>query len=74
MILRGNINQGITLRLLDSKNHTKKEKKQKKKLYIYLLVSLKTLLLMTFSAKKLIMFYILFEATLIANLIIIITR
>nr|YP_009236114.1 NADH dehydrogenase subunit 4 [Myodes rufocanus]AME17926.1 NADH dehydrogenase subunit 4 [Myodes rufocanus]QYK92066.1 NADH dehydrogenase subunit 4 [Myodes rufocanus] len=61
----------LPLMLLASQNHIKKEHEYNKKLYISLLVSLQVLLIMTFSANELIMFYVLFEATLIPTLIII---
>nr|YP_009865079.1 NADH dehydrogenase subunit 4 [Prometheomys schaposchnikovi]QKE47127.1 NADH dehydrogenase subunit 4 [Prometheomys schaposchnikovi] len=61
----------LPLMLLASQNHMKDEPEYSKKLYISLLVSLQVLLTMTFSANELIMFYILFEATLIPTLIII---
>nr|YP_007024965.1 NADH dehydrogenase subunit 4 [Apodemus draco]ADP01728.1 NADH dehydrogenase subunit 4 [Apodemus draco] len=61
----------LPLMLMASQNHLKKEKLTFQKLYISMLVSLQILLVMTFSATELIMFYILFEATLIPTLIII---
>nr|AHZ60871.1 NADH dehydrogenase subunit 4 [Mus caroli] len=61
----------LPLMLMASQNHLKKENSLLQKLYISLLVSLQILLIMTFSATELIMFYILFEATLIPTLIII---
>nr|ULF03086.1 NADH dehydrogenase subunit 4 [Dicrostonyx hudsonius] len=61
----------LPLMLMASQNHIKKESEYNKKLYISLLVSLQVLLIMTFSANELIMFYVLFEATLIPTLIII---
>nr|UZC29689.1 NADH dehydrogenase subunit 4 [Microtus richardsoni]UZC29702.1 NADH dehydrogenase subunit 4 [Microtus richardsoni] len=61
----------LPLMLLASQNHTKKEPEHIKKLYISLLICLQILLIMTFSANELIMFYILFEATLIPTLVII---
>nr|QIM14761.1 NADH dehydrogenase subunit 4 [Peromyscus perfulvus] len=61
----------LPLMLLASQNHMKKETEQSKKTYISMLVLLQILLIMTFSANELIMFYILFEATLIPTLIII---
>nr|YP_010166964.1 NADH dehydrogenase subunit 4 [Microtus cabrerae]QRW36198.1 NADH dehydrogenase subunit 4 [Microtus cabrerae]UFR83346.1 NADH dehydrogenase subunit 4 [Microtus cabrerae] len=61
----------LPLMLLASQNHIKKESEFNKKLFISLLTTLQTLLIMTFSANELIMFYILFEATLIPTLIII---
>nr|AMN14456.1 NADH dehydrogenase subunit 4 [Meriones tamariscinus] len=61
----------LPLMVLASQNHLKKEKSTNKKLYISMLILLQILLIMTFSATELIMFYILFEATLIPTLIII---
>nr|YP_009092278.1 NADH dehydrogenase subunit 4 [Mus fragilicauda]AHZ60949.1 NADH dehydrogenase subunit 4 [Mus fragilicauda] len=61
----------LPLMLMASQNHLKKENPTLQKLYISMLVSLQILLTMTFSATELIMFYILFEATLIPTLIII---
>nr|YP_009414165.1 NADH dehydrogenase subunit 4 [Podomys floridanus]ASN66871.1 NADH dehydrogenase subunit 4 [Podomys floridanus]UZH93660.1 NADH dehydrogenase subunit 4 [Podomys floridanus] len=61
----------LPLMLLASQNHMKKETKQNQKTYISMLVTLQVLLIMTFSANELTMFYILFEATLIPTLIII---
>nr|YP_007890838.1 NADH dehydrogenase subunit 4 [Eospalax fontanierii cansus]AGH27174.1 NADH dehydrogenase subunit 4 [Eospalax fontanierii cansus] len=61
----------LPLMLLASQNHLKKEPMTYKKTYISLLVTLQILLIMTFSATELILFYILFEATLIPTLIII---
>nr|YP_010029064.1 NADH dehydrogenase subunit 4 [Mylomys dybowskii]QOU09933.1 NADH dehydrogenase subunit 4 [Mylomys dybowskii] len=61
----------LPLMLMASQNHLKKEKQTHQKLYISMLVTLQILLIMTFSSTELIMFYILFEATLIPTLIII---
>nr|YP_009555283.1 NADH dehydrogenase subunit 4 [Rattus nitidus]AOW70467.1 NADH dehydrogenase subunit 4 [Rattus nitidus] len=61
----------LPLTLLASQNHIKKEHTMQQKLYISLLACLQTLLIMTFSANELIMFYVLFEATLIPTLVII---
>nr|ARJ31541.1 NADH dehydrogenase subunit 4 [Sundamys muelleri] len=61
----------LPLMLLASQNHMKKESLMHQKFYISMLVSLQILLIMTFSATELILFYILFEATLIPTLIII---
>lgn len=61
----------LPLILIASQNHLKKEKIIHQKLYISLLISLQILLVITFSATELIIFYILFEATLIPTLIII---
>nr|YP_010579412.1 NADH dehydrogenase subunit 4 [Geomys pinetis]UFK29037.1 NADH dehydrogenase subunit 4 [Geomys pinetis]UFK29154.1 NADH dehydrogenase subunit 4 [Geomys pinetis] len=59
------------LMIMASQNHMMKEPLVWKKTYISLLITLQILLIMTFSATELIMFYILFEATLIPTLIII---
>nr|BCG29215.1 NADH dehydrogenase subunit 4 [Mus musculus] len=61
----------LPLMLMASQNHLKKDNSVLQKLYISMLISLQILLIMTFSATELIMFYILFEATLIPTLIII---
>lgn len=61
----------LPLILIASQNHLKKEKPSHQKFYISILVSLQILLIITFSATELIIFYILFEATLIPTLIII---
>nr|YP_010029233.1 NADH dehydrogenase subunit 4 [Micaelamys namaquensis]QOU10220.1 NADH dehydrogenase subunit 4 [Micaelamys namaquensis] len=61
----------LPLMLMASQNHLKKEKMSYQKFYISMLISLQILLIMTFSSTELIMFYILFEATLIPTLIII---
>nr|UEK24958.1 NADH dehydrogenase subunit 4 [Spilogale gracilis leucoparia]UEK25049.1 NADH dehydrogenase subunit 4 [Spilogale gracilis leucoparia]UEK25127.1 NADH dehydrogenase subunit 4 [Spilogale gracilis leucoparia]UEK25348.1 NADH dehydrogenase subunit 4 [Spilogale gracilis leucoparia]UEK25387.1 NADH dehydrogenase subunit 4 [Spilogale gracilis leucoparia] len=61
----------LPLMLMASQYHLLKETITRKKLYITTLVLLQLLLIMTFTATELIMFYILFEATLIPTLIII---
>nr|YP_010029181.1 NADH dehydrogenase subunit 4 [Dasymys incomtus]QOU10103.1 NADH dehydrogenase subunit 4 [Dasymys incomtus] len=61
----------LPLMLMASQNHLKKEGVIHQKIYISMLISLQILLIMTFSSTELIMFYILFEATLIPTLIII---
>nr|WIF29572.1 NADH dehydrogenase subunit 4 [Neotetracus sinensis] len=61
----------LPLMLMASQNHMNNESLFSKKLYISLMVSLQAILIMTFSATEMIMFYILFEATLIPTLIII---
>nr|QAB46266.1 NADH dehydrogenase subunit 4 [Sundasciurus lowii] len=61
----------LPLMIMASQNHLSKEPLARKKLYILMLISLQSFLIMTFSATELIMFYILFEATLIPTLIII---
>nr|YP_010037127.1 NADH dehydrogenase subunit 4 [Arctictis binturong]QQW47760.1 NADH dehydrogenase subunit 4 [Arctictis binturong] len=61
----------LPLMLMASQSHLSKETLTRKKLYITMLILLQLLLIMTFTAMELIMFYILFEATLIPTLIII---
>nr|QLD22498.1 NADH dehydrogenase subunit 4 [Microsciurus flaviventer] len=61
----------LPLMVMASQNHLAKEPLMRKKLYILMLISLQLFLIMTFSASELILFYILFEATLIPTLIII---
>nr|AEJ88641.1 NADH dehydrogenase subunit 4 [Panthera tigris corbetti]QAA79763.1 NADH dehydrogenase subunit 4 [Panthera tigris altaica]QAA79809.1 NADH dehydrogenase subunit 4 [Panthera tigris altaica]QAA79820.1 NADH dehydrogenase subunit 4 [Panthera tigris altaica]QAA79845.1 NADH dehydrogenase subunit 4 [Panthera tigris altaica] len=61
----------LPLMLMASQSHLSKETLARKKLYITMLTILQLLLIMTFTATELIMFYILFEATLIPTLIII---
>nr|BAJ11203.1 NADH dehydrogenase subunit-4 [Cobitis striata] len=61
----------LPLMILASQNHINPEPINRQRLYITLLVSLQTFLIMAFSATEIIMFYIMFEATLIPTLIII---
>nr|AAQ95113.1 NADH dehydrogenase subunit 4 [Mirounga angustirostris] len=61
----------LPLMLMASQLHLSKEPLTRKKLYITMLISLQLFLIMTFTATELIMFYILFEATLVPTLIII---
>nr|YP_010851730.1 NADH dehydrogenase subunit 4 [Lontra felina]WGH14958.1 NADH dehydrogenase subunit 4 [Lontra felina] len=61
----------LPLMLMASQYHLSKETLTRKKLYITMLVTLQLLLIMTFTSTELIMFYILFEATLMPTLIII---
>nr|YP_009911366.1 NADH dehydrogenase subunit 4 [Parasciurus nayaritensis]QLD21822.1 NADH dehydrogenase subunit 4 [Parasciurus nayaritensis] len=61
----------LPLMIMASQNHLAKEPLMRKKLYILMLISLQLFLIMTFSASELILFYILFEATLIPTLVII---
>nr|NP_944694.1 NADH dehydrogenase subunit 4 [Berardius bairdii]CAD87971.1 NADH4 protein [Berardius bairdii] len=61
----------LPLMLMASQFHLLKEPLTRKKLYITMLIVLQTLLIMTFTAMELILFYIMFEATLIPTLIII---
>nr|QIJ99378.1 NADH dehydrogenase subunit 4 [Ochotona roylei]QIJ99391.1 NADH dehydrogenase subunit 4 [Ochotona roylei] len=61
----------LPLMLIASQNHLSNEPLSRKKLFISMLVLLQIFLIMTFSVTELILFYILFEATLIPTLIII---
>nr|YP_002120642.1 NADH dehydrogenase subunit 4 [Ailurus fulgens]CAM98581.1 NADH dehydrogenase subunit 4 [Ailurus fulgens] len=61
----------LPLMLMASQFHLSKETFTRKKLYITMLIMLQAFLIMTFTATELIMFYILFEATLVPTLIII---
>nr|QAB46136.1 NADH dehydrogenase subunit 4 [Callosciurus prevostii] len=61
----------LPLMIMASQNHLSNEPLIRKKLYILMLISLQSFLIMTFSAMELIMFYVLFEATLIPTLVII---
>nr|UFX54203.1 NADH dehydrogenase subunit 4 [Cryptotis merriami] len=61
----------LPLMLMASQYHLMNETATRKKLYISMLILLQIFLIMTFSAAELIMFYILFEATLVPTLIII---
>nr|YP_010455630.1 NADH dehydrogenase subunit 4 [Phyllostomus discolor]UUA63339.1 NADH dehydrogenase subunit 4 [Phyllostomus discolor] len=61
----------LPLMIIASQFHLSNEIPSRKKLYLTMLISLQTFLIMTFTATELIMFYILFEATLLPTLIII---
>lgn len=61
----------LPLIIIASQHHLYKESNSQKKLYITMIVLLQIFLIMTFSATELIIFYILFEATLVPTLIII---
>nr|YP_010037270.1 NADH dehydrogenase subunit 4 [Atilax paludinosus]QQW48020.1 NADH dehydrogenase subunit 4 [Atilax paludinosus] len=61
----------LPLMIMASQSHLSKETLARKKLYITMLITLQLFLVMTFTSTELIMFYILFEATLIPTLIII---
>nr|ABU45893.1 NADH dehydrogenase subunit 4 [Eulemur fulvus albocollaris]ABU45901.1 NADH dehydrogenase subunit 4 [Eulemur fulvus albocollaris]ABU45913.1 NADH dehydrogenase subunit 4 [Eulemur fulvus albocollaris]ABU45925.1 NADH dehydrogenase subunit 4 [Eulemur fulvus albocollaris]ABU45929.1 NADH dehydrogenase subunit 4 [Eulemur fulvus albocollaris] len=61
----------LPLMIMASQYHLTKEPWILKKLYLSMLISLQMFLVMTFTATELILFYILFEATLIPTLIII---
>nr|YP_010451315.1 NADH dehydrogenase subunit 4 [Syngnathus scovelli]UTV01122.1 NADH dehydrogenase subunit 4 [Syngnathus scovelli]WNH19380.1 NADH dehydrogenase subunit 4 [Syngnathus scovelli] len=61
----------LPLMILASQNHTAKEPINRQRTYIMLLTSLQICLIMAFGATELILFYIMFEATLIPTLLII---
>nr|AJQ17891.1 NADH dehydrogenase subunit 4 [Acrossocheilus parallens]BAV70219.1 NADH dehydrogenase subunit 4 [Acrossocheilus parallens] len=61
----------LPLMILASQNHISPEPIARQRTYIMLLASLQTFLIMAFGATEVIMFYIMFEATLIPTLIII---
>nr|YP_009232544.1 NADH dehydrogenase subunit 4 [Zebrias crossolepis]AID59818.1 NADH dehydrogenase subunit 4 [Zebrias crossolepis]AMA34332.1 NADH dehydrogenase subunit 4 [Zebrias crossolepis] len=61
----------LPLMILASQNHTAKEPISRQRTYILLLLSLQFFLMLAFSATELVMFFIMFEATLIPTLIII---
>nr|YP_010449637.1 NADH dehydrogenase subunit 4 [Submyotodon moupinensis]UTU96211.1 NADH dehydrogenase subunit 4 [Submyotodon moupinensis] len=61
----------LPLMIIASQYHLAKEPLARKKLYITMMILLQIFLIMTFSATELIMFYILFEATLVPTLIMI---
>nr|YP_009355464.1 NADH dehydrogenase subunit 4 [Bedotia geayi]BAX03743.1 NADH dehydrogenase subunit 4 [Bedotia geayi]BBU25601.1 NADH dehydrogenase subunit 4 [Bedotia geayi] len=61
----------LPLMILASQNHTSTEPQNRQRMYISLLTSLQIFLILAFSATEVIMFYIMFEATLIPTLIII---
>nr|AIW81058.1 NADH dehydrogenase subunit 4 [Cheirogaleus crossleyi] len=61
----------LPLMIMASQHHLMKETWTRKKSYLSMLIFLQTFLIMTFTATELILFYILFEATLIPTLVII---
>nr|AFI72584.1 NADH dehydrogenase subunit 4 [Poecilopsetta natalensis] len=61
----------LPLMILASQNHTTSEPVNRQRMYITLLTSLQFFLILAFSATEIIMFYVMFEATLIPTLIII---
>nr|NP_871757.1 NADH dehydrogenase subunit 4 [Hemiechinus auritus]BAC78857.1 NADH dehydrogenase subunit 4 [Hemiechinus auritus] len=61
----------LPLMIIASQHHLQKENLTHKKLFISMLILLQILLIMTFTASEMLLFYILFEATLIPTLIII---
>lgn len=61
----------LPLMILASQNHTQPEPAARQRIYLSLLASLQVFLIMAFGATEIIMFYIMFEATLVPTLIII---
>nr|YP_010175298.1 NADH dehydrogenase subunit 4 [Pomadasys kaakan]QSL98416.1 NADH dehydrogenase subunit 4 [Pomadasys kaakan] len=61
----------LPLMILASQNHTALEPTNRQRMYITLLTSLQIFLIMAFGATEIIMFYVMFEATLIPTLILI---
>nr|BAF43545.1 NADH dehydrogenase subunit 4 [Latimeria chalumnae]BAF43558.1 NADH dehydrogenase subunit 4 [Latimeria chalumnae]BAL03805.1 NADH dehydrogenase subunit 4 [Latimeria chalumnae]BAL03818.1 NADH dehydrogenase subunit 4 [Latimeria chalumnae]BAL03831.1 NADH dehydrogenase subunit 4 [Latimeria chalumnae] len=61
----------LPLMILASQNHMSMEPLNRQRSFISLLISLQTFLIMAFGATEIILFYIMFEATLIPTLIII---
>nr|WNN67271.1 NADH dehydrogenase subunit 4 [Melamphaes simus] len=61
----------LPLMILASQNHMTSEPQNRQRTYISLLTSLQVFLILAFGATEIIMFYIMFEATLIPTLIII---
>nr|YP_010133570.1 NADH dehydrogenase subunit 4 [Parmaturus melanobranchus]QWM92779.1 NADH dehydrogenase subunit 4 [Parmaturus melanobranchus] len=61
----------LPLMILASQNHISSEPMTRQRIYISLLILLQLFLIMAFSATEMILFYIMFEATLIPTLIII---
>nr|YP_009465665.1 NADH dehydrogenase subunit 4 [Trachyrhamphus serratus]AHN95991.1 NADH dehydrogenase subunit 4 [Trachyrhamphus serratus] len=61
----------LPLMILASQNHMSQEPVNRQRIYIMLLASLQAFLILAFSATELIMFYVMFEATLIPTLLII---
>nr|AIG23158.1 NADH dehydrogenase subunit 4 [Lasiorhinus krefftii] len=61
----------LPLMMMASQSHLSKENNNRKKTYLTMLITLQLSLIMAFSSSELIMFYILFETTLIPTLIII---
>nr|WNH21383.1 NADH dehydrogenase subunit 4 [Lucania parva] len=61
----------LPLMIIASQNHLSTEPENRQRTYISLLISLQIFLILAFSAMEMIMFYVMFEATLIPTLIII---
>nr|WNH20655.1 NADH dehydrogenase subunit 4 [Gnatholepis anjerensis] len=61
----------LPLMILASQNHTATEPQNRQRIYISLLTSLQIFLIMAFSATEVILFYVMFEATLVPTLLLI---
>nr|YP_010503105.1 NADH dehydrogenase subunit 4 [Pristella maxillaris]UXD78988.1 NADH dehydrogenase subunit 4 [Pristella maxillaris] len=61
----------LPLMILASQNHMSQEPLSRQQMYLTLMTSLQTFLIMAFGATEIIMFYVMFEATLIPTLMII---
>nr|YP_009059087.1 NADH dehydrogenase subunit 4 [Heteromycteris japonicus]AFC77840.1 NADH dehydrogenase subunit 4 [Heteromycteris japonicus] len=61
----------LPLLILASQNHTSAEPKNRQRTYITLMITLQFFLILAFGATELMMFYVMFEATLIPTLVII---
>nr|YP_009192650.1 NADH dehydrogenase subunit 4 [Pterophyllum altum]ALP30032.1 NADH dehydrogenase subunit 4 [Pterophyllum altum] len=61
----------LPLMVLASQNHTSSEPLSRQRMYITLLTFLQIFLILAFSATEIIMFYVMFEATLIPTLVVI---
>nr|AGG69278.1 NADH dehydrogenase subunit 4 [Nannoperca obscura]AGG69280.1 NADH dehydrogenase subunit 4 [Nannoperca obscura]AGG69282.1 NADH dehydrogenase subunit 4 [Nannoperca obscura] len=61
----------LPLMILASQNHTASEPINRQRMFIMLLTSLQIFLILAFSATEILMFYVMFEATLIPTLILI---
>uniref|UniRef100_UPI0030FF13EF NADH dehydrogenase subunit 4 n=1 Tax=Sicista caudata TaxID=2599793 RepID=UPI0030FF13EF len=61
----------LPLMIIASQNHMATEPHPRKKLFLSMVFTLQTCLIITFSASELLLFYIMFEATLIPTLVII---
>ena len=61
----------LPLIILASQNHTSSEPVSRQRIFITLLISLQTFLIIAFGATEIILFYIIFEATLIPTLVLI---
>nr|YP_002427686.1 NADH dehydrogenase subunit 4 [Eremias brenchleyi]ABO64382.1 NADH dehydrogenase subunit 4 [Eremias brenchleyi] len=61
----------LPLMIMASQNHLKTEPVNRKRMFLMTLMTLQTALIMTFAASEFVLFYILFETTLIPTLVII---